>query len=165
MKAIWNFGFPTLGSNPGPPAQQANDLTTRPPSYIMPGPTYLHCTCFHLNCPKMTKITINTTWHTQSSIVICSHALSLTIQPLSDTFTYLGTSHFDVQNYVQHCHMFISILSHICLTIDPKSGFPYYFSSENPIGGIACRILVVRAPIEGSAYYFRFFPIVIRRKK
>ena len=45
---------------------------------------------------------------------------------------------------------------HIRLTIDPIHGYPYYFSSENPIGGIACRILVVRAPIEVSAYYFRF---------
>ena len=48
-------------------------------------------------------------------------------------------------------------------TIDLISGFPYYFSSENPIGGIACIILVVRAPIEGSAY-FRFYPTAIRRK-
>ena len=57
------------------------------------------------------------------------------------------------------------VSSHICLTIDPISGFPYYFSSENPIGGIVCIILVVRAPpIEGSAYHFRFYPIVIRRK-
>ena len=33
-----------------------------------------------------------------------------------------------------------------------------------PIGGVAYIILVVRAAIEGSAYYFRFYPIADSRK-
>ena len=50
-------------------------------------------------------------------------------------------------------------------TIDLIFGFPYYFSSDNPIGGIACRILVVRAPVEGSAYYFLVLPYCNQEKK
>ena len=53
---------------------------------------------------------------------------------------------------------------HVCLTIDLISGFPYYFSSENPIGGIARIILVVRVPIEVSAYYFLVLPYCNQEK-
>ena len=56
---------------------------------------------------------------------------------------------------------------HICLTIDPSMDILiklHILVLGAAIGGIACIILVVRAPIEGSAYYFRFYPTVIRRK-